>query len=189
MSRRIRAVEHRCAAGLSGTQPSLQDQIVLNNTTGLPTCLHQKKPDLVPKSQKKPDSSFDANTHKTCTTTNKIDIKTRRNHRYYTSPIFRSIFFWRNCNFGHLFFINNADHFQGNSKIFAIFCALCMVIDPRRKRFAMNMQLRQCFARAKLIRLKISFSYFQKSQRCSKKARISKYGFKKVKLATLLHKN
>jgi len=45
-----------------------------------------------------------------------------------------------------------------------------MVIDPRRKRFAMNMQLRQCFARAKLIRLKISqkkpdfsgFSYFKK---------------------------
>jgi len=72
-----------------------------------------------------------------------------------------------------------------------------MVIDPRRKRFAMNMQLRQCFARAKLIRLKISqkkpdfsgFSYFQKSQRCSKKARISKSGFKKAKLATLLHKN
>jgi len=31
-----------------------------------------------------------------------------------------------------------------------------MVIDPRRKRFLMNMQLRQCFARAKLIRLKIS---------------------------------
>jgi len=31
-----------------------------------------------------------------------------------------------------------------------------MVIDPRRKRFLMNVQLRQCFARAKLIRLKIS---------------------------------
>jgi len=31
-----------------------------------------------------------------------------------------------------------------------------MVIDPRRKRFVMNMQLRQCFARAKPIRLKIS---------------------------------
>ena len=30
------------------------------------------------------------------------------------------------------------------------------------------------------------FFYFQKSQRCSKKARISKSGFKKAKLATLL---
>jgi len=28
-----------------------------------------------------------------------------------------------------------------------------MAIDPRRKRFVMNMQLRQCLARAKLIRL------------------------------------
>jgi len=67
-----------------------------------------------------------------------------------------------------------------------------MVIDPRRKRFVMNMPLRQCFARAKLIRLKISlkksdysgFFYFQKSQMCSKKVRISKSGFKKAKLAT-----
>jgi len=31
-----------------------------------------------------------------------------------------------------------------------------MVIDPRRKRFGMSMQVRQCFARAKPIRLKIS---------------------------------
>jgi len=31
-----------------------------------------------------------------------------------------------------------------------------MAIDPRRKKFVMNMQLRQCFARAKPIRLKIS---------------------------------
>jgi len=64
----------------------------------------------------------------------------------------------------------------------------------------MNMQLRQCFARAKPIRLKMSqknpekpdFSGFfisKKSQRCSKKARISKSGFRKAKLATLLHKN
>jgi len=72
-----------------------------------------------------------------------------------------------------------------------------MVIDPRRKRFVMNMQLRQCFARAKPIRLKIrqkkpDFSDIFisiKSQRCSKKARISKSGFKKTKLATLLQKN
>jgi len=70
-------------------------------------------------------------------------------------------------------------------------------MDPRRKRFVMDMQLRQCFARAKPIRLKISrkkpdFSVFLisiKSQRCSKSAIISKSGFKKAYLATLLHKN
>ena len=49
MSRRIRAVEHQCAAGLAGAQPGLQDRILLNYTTGLPTWLHQKKPDIVPK--------------------------------------------------------------------------------------------------------------------------------------------
>jgi len=72
-----------------------------------------------------------------------------------------------------------------------------MVIDPRRKRFVMNMQPRQCFARAKPTRLKISqkkpdFSDFfisKKSQGVQKKARISKFGFKKAKLATLLQKN
>jgi len=71
-----------------------------------------------------------------------------------------------------------------------------MVIDPRRKRFVMNMQLTQRFARAKLIRLKISQKkpdfptfLFPKKPKVSKKVRISKYGFKKAKLATLLHKN
>jgi len=72
-----------------------------------------------------------------------------------------------------------------------------MVIDPRRKRFVMNMQLRQCFARAKPIRLKISqkkadFSDIlisKKAKGVQKKARISKSGFKKSKLATLLQKN
>jgi len=62
-----------------------------------------------------------------------------------------------------------------------------MVIDPRRKRFVMNMQLRQCFARAKA-----DFSgvfYFQKKPKVFKKAGISKSGFKKAKLANLLHKN
>jgi len=73
--------------------PGLQDRFLLNYTTGLPTCLHQKNTDLVPK---KPDSSFEAYTRKTCTTTHKIDIKTRRKHQYNTSPIFRSIFFPRN---------------------------------------------------------------------------------------------
>jgi len=64
-----------------------------------------------------------------------------------------------------------------------------MVIDPRHKRFVMNMQLRQGFVSSKPIRLKISqkipdFSDFF----ISKKARISKSGFKKSKLANLLHK-
>ena len=126
----------------------LQDRILLNYTTGLPTCLHQKKTDLVPK---KPNSNFEAYAHKTCTTTHKIDIKTRQKHRYNTSLIFRSIFFPRNYTVVHLFFINNINPL-GNSKIFVIFCAPCMVIDPRRERFVINMQL----------------FYFQKSQRCSK---------------------
>jgi len=92
MSRRIRAVEHRCAVGLAGAHPGLQDRILLNYTTGLPTCLHEKKPDLVPE---KSDSSFEAYTNKTCTTARKINLKTGQKHRYNTSPIFRSIFFSR----------------------------------------------------------------------------------------------
>jgi len=78
MSRRMQAVEHRCAVGLAGAYPGLQDRILLNYTTGLPTCLYQKKP----------GNTFEAYTHKTWTTTHKIDIKTRHNHRYNTSPIF-----------------------------------------------------------------------------------------------------
>jgi len=53
MSHRIRAVEHRCEAGLAGAHSGLQDRILLNYTTGLPTCLRQKKPDLVPKNVRK----------------------------------------------------------------------------------------------------------------------------------------
>jgi len=57
----------------------------------------------------------------------------------------------------------------------------------------MNMQLRQCFSRAKPFRLRKArncqilsgFFYFQKSQTCSKKARISKSGVKKDKMAHL----
>jgi len=45
MSARIRAIEHMCAAGLAGAHPGLQDRILLNYTTKLPTCLHQKKPE------------------------------------------------------------------------------------------------------------------------------------------------
>jgi len=58
-----------------------------------------------------------------------------------------------------------------------------MVIDPRRKRFGMCMQLRQCFSRANPIRLKISQIFlaflFPKKAKGVKKARISKSGFKK----------
>ena len=75
MSGRTRAVEHRCVAGLAGAYPSLQDPILLNYTTGLLTCFHQKKPYPVPK---KTDSSFEAYIHKIYTTTHKIDIKTRQ---------------------------------------------------------------------------------------------------------------
>jgi len=32
MSRRIQAVAHRCAAGLAGAHPGLQDRILLNYT-------------------------------------------------------------------------------------------------------------------------------------------------------------
>ena len=102
MFRRIREVEHRCTAGLAGAHPGLQDRILLNYTTGLPTCLHQKNP----------GNTFEAYIHKTCTTTHKIDIKTRQNHRYNTSPIFTSIFFPRNYTVVQLFFINNIDHFR-----------------------------------------------------------------------------
>ena len=109
MSCRIRAVEHRkCAAGLSGAHPGLQDRILPNYTTELPTCLHQKKPDLVPK---KTDSSFEAYAHETCTTTHKIVIETRQKYRNNASPIFRSIFFPRNYTVVYLFFISNIDHF------------------------------------------------------------------------------
>jgi len=42
MCRRIRTVEHRCAAGLTEAHPGLQDRILLNYTTGLPTCPPKK---------------------------------------------------------------------------------------------------------------------------------------------------
>jgi len=56
------------------------------------------------------------------------------------------------------------------------------------------MQLRQCFARAEPFRLKKArksqissgFLISEKSQRCSKEARISNLGFKKAKLETLI---
>jgi len=60
-----------------------------------------------------------------------------------------------------------------------------MVTDSRQKRFVMNMQLRQCFARAKTFRVKKS----GKDQILSgvKKVRISQSDFKKAKLANMTH--
>jgi len=80
----------------------------LQRPAELPTCLHQKSQTLSLKSQVE---VFEAYTHKTCTTTHKIDIKTRQKHRYNTSPYFGSIFFPRNYTVVHLFLINNIDHF------------------------------------------------------------------------------
>jgi len=51
MSRRILAGEHRCAAGLAGAPPSLQDRILLYYTTGFLACLHRKSQTLSQKSQ------------------------------------------------------------------------------------------------------------------------------------------
>jgi len=53
-----------------------------------------------------------------------------------------------------LFLVKYIEKFQGNSKIFAIFFAPCMVLNSRQKIFVMNMQLRQCLARAESFRLK-----------------------------------
>jgi len=64
----------------------------------------------------------------------------------------------------HLLFIKYIEHFQGNSKIFAVFFTPCIAIHSRLKRFVMSMQLRQCFARANPFRLKKNFLKIKKSQ-------------------------
>ena len=53
----------------------------------------KKSQTLSQKSQKKPDSSFKAYTHKTCIIKHKVDIKTRQKHRYSTLTLFGSIFY------------------------------------------------------------------------------------------------
>jgi len=53
----------------------------------LPTCLRQKKPDLVPK---QPDSTHKAYTYKTCMTKQKIDIKTGQKNQCNTNPVLRT---------------------------------------------------------------------------------------------------
>jgi len=105
---------------------------------------------------------------------------------------FISNFFPRKYTVIHLFLIKYIKNFEDNSKIFAIFFAPFMVIDSHQKRFVINMQLRQCLARAKPFRLKkikkrilTGIFDFQKNPSASKKSWISKFGFKNVKLATL----
>jgi len=66
-----------------------------------------------------------------------------------------------------------------------------MVLDSFQKSFVMNMQLRQCFSRAKPFRLKkarfcLALFDFQKKPKVLKTARIVKSGFKKATLATLI---
>jgi len=117
----------------------------------------------------------------------KIDFKTLQKHRYNTIPIFRSIFLLRNYAVVHLFLINNIDHPYGNTKIFAIFCGPCMVIDSRKKRLVMNMQLRQCFARAKPFRMKkarfsLAFFDFQKKPKVFKKSQNFKIWLQKCQI-------
>ena len=86
----------------------------------------------------------------------------------------------------HLLFIKYIEHFQGNSKIFAVFFTPCIAIYSRLKRFVMSMQLRQCFARAMPVRLKKKLFENQKMSSALKKARISiKIWLKKANLATL----
>ena len=122
--------------------------------SGLPTCLHQKSQTLSQKSQIAVLRHTVYTCHKTCITKHNIDITTRQKHRYNTISIFRNIFVPRKNTVVHLVPIKFIEYFQGNSKIFAIFFAPCVVIDSHQRRFAMNMQLRQCFARAKPFRLK-----------------------------------
>ena len=67
---------------------------------------------------KNPDSSFEAYTHKTCTTTHKIEIKTRQKHRYNPSPFFRSIFFPCYYIVVHLFLLITSITFRATVKFF-----------------------------------------------------------------------
>jgi len=144
------------------------------------------------KSQNKPDSSFKTYAHKTCIRKHKTDIKTQQKHRYNTFPILEEFCF--PVIVVCLFLIEYIEHFWSNSKIFAIFFVPCMHIDTRQNRFVVDMQLRDCFARAKPFRPKKSqkksdfvwFFLIYKKAKSVEKARISKSGFKKGKLATLL---
>jgi len=67
-----------------------------------------------------------------------------------------------------------------------------MVIDSRQKRFTMNMQLRQRFARAKPFRLKkcqilSGFFDFQKKQKVLKNSQNLKTWFQKIQIDNLAY--
>jgi len=100
-------------------------------------------------SHKKPDNSSKTYTHKKCITKHKTDIKTRQKHRKIQFQSLEASYF-SVITVVRLLLIKYIDHFLGNSKILETFCASCMVIDSRHKRFVINMQPRQCFARTKL---------------------------------------
>ena len=91
--------------------------------------------------------------------------------KFYGSGLDRIQFHWIRTGLG-------LKNFTVRSSLQGTFCACYMVIDSFQKRFLMNMQLRQCFSRAKPFRLKKSqilpdfvwlFLISKKSQRCSKK--------------------
>jgi len=81
----------------------------------------------------------------------KIDIRIRPKYDIMQFQFLEAFSFSVITLFVHLFLINNTDHFQDNSKIFATLPP-CMVINSRQKRYATQ----TIFARAKLFQLKKS---------------------------------
>jgi len=69
--------------------------------------------------------------------------------KFYGSGLDRIQFHWIRTGLG-------LKNFTVRSSLQGTFCACYMVIDSFQKRFLMNMQLRQCFSRAKPFRLKKS---------------------------------
>jgi len=123
----------------------------------LPTCFWKKSQTLSQKSQKRPGGSYKEYTHKTCITKHNINVITRQKHRYNTIPILKRIYLLLNLYRKHQWFL-------GQRKTFARFCAPCMFIDSYQKRFVMNLQLRQCFTRAKAFRMKKAKSVQKKPE-------------------------
>jgi len=100
------------------------------------THLHQKSQIVV----------FKTYTHKTCLNKHKTGIKTRKKHRYNTISIYRNIFFPRNYTVVHLFYQVHLNIFRRTVKSLQYSCT---VIDSGQKRFVVNIQLRECFARTR----------------------------------------
>jgi len=109
-------------------------------------------------------------------------MKPRQKQRYNTIAIFRSILF-PVITLSYICFLSITSMiFKATVKSLQYSLHPAMVIDSSQKRFVIYMKLRQCFVRAKPFRL---FLIFKKSESFSKKAGISKSGFKKAELATL----